>query len=131
MITKDEIKKYLEVYNKIEEKCDEFISEYYNQIKGNKYRSKLENDTYPNQECFEVFEFHVLLTTEVENCEYENFDDIPIDVICGTHEDIKRFVRNLIERRVKKYKEREDSLEKWSKQQAKKEIERLKKKFNL
>lgn len=30
MITKDEIKKYLGVYNKIEEKCDEFISEYYN-----------------------------------------------------------------------------------------------------
>lgn len=131
MITKDEIKKYLGVYNKIEEKCDEFISEYYNQIIGNKYRSKLENDTYPNQECFEVFESYVYLTTEVEHCEYENFDSIPIDVICGTDEDLKKFVRNLIEKRIKGYKEREDSLERWSKQQAKEEIERLKKKFNL
>ena len=134
MITKDEIKKYLEIYDKIEEKCDEFISEYYYQIIGNKYRSKLENDTYPNQKCFEVFEFHVLLTTEAEDCEYKNFDCIPIDVICGTHEDIKRFVRDLIEKRVKRYKEREDSIEKWSKQQAKEEkeeIEKLKKKFNL
>lgn len=134
MITKDEIKKYLEIYDKIEEKCDEFISEYYHQIIGNKYRSKLKEDTYPNQECFEVFEFHVLLTTEVENCEYKNFDYIPIDVICGTHEDIKRFVRDLIEKRVKRYKEQEDSMNRWSRQQAKEEkeeIERLKKKFNL
>ena len=131
MITKDEIKKYLEVYNKIEEKCGDFINEYYNQIKGNKYRSKLKEDTYPNQECFEVFESHVLLTTEVENCEYKNFDCIPIDVIRGTDDDLKKFVKDLIDKRVKGYKEQEDSMNRRSRQQAKEEIERLKKKFNL
>lgn len=131
MITKDEIKKYLEIYDKIEEKCGDFINEYYNQIKGNKYRSKLKEDTYSNQECFEVFESSVYLTTEVEHCEYENFDSIPIDVICGTDDDLKKFVKDLIDKRVKGYKEQEDSMNRWSKQQAKEEIERLKKKFNL
>ena len=131
MITKDEIKKYIEIYDKIEEKCGDFINEYYNQIKGNKYRSRLKEDTYPNQECFEVFESSVYLTTEVEYCEYENFDSIPIEVICGTDDDLKKFVKDLIDKRVKGYKEQEDSMNRRSRQQAKEEIERLKKKFNL